>query len=78
MAHAAAGRARQSSPGRWNVGQREQRNQHHHGHDHNRNDPDGGGFTVVDGRIVEIDVLVDPERRRRLDASVIANDADDR
>ena len=30
------------------------------------------GFTVVDGRIVEIDTLADPERLRRLDLTVLA------
>lgn len=30
------------------------------------------GFTVAAGKIVEIDILVDPERLRRLDVSVIA------
>jgi hypothetical protein len=30
------------------------------------------GFTIVDGRIVEIDAIADPERVRRLAASVLA------
>jgi RNA polymerase sigma-70 factor, ECF subfamily len=29
------------------------------------------GFTVVRGKIVEIDVLADPERLRRLDLAVL-------
>ena len=29
------------------------------------------GFTVRDGRILEIDVLADPERLRRLDFSLL-------
>jgi hypothetical protein len=29
------------------------------------------GFTVADGKIVEIDILLDPARLRRLDVSVI-------
>jgi RNA polymerase sigma-70 factor (ECF subfamily) len=30
-----------------------------------------GGFTVRDGRIVEIDILADPERLRRLDLTIL-------
>ena len=30
-----------------------------------------GGFTVRDGRIVEIDFLADPERLRELDLTVV-------
>jgi RNA polymerase sigma-70 factor (ECF subfamily) len=33
------------------------------------------GFTVADGKIVEIDILLDPVRLRRIDLSVIADDA---
>jgi RNA polymerase sigma-70 factor (ECF subfamily) len=29
------------------------------------------GFTVADGKIVEIDILADPERIRHLDLSVL-------
>jgi RNA polymerase sigma-70 factor (ECF subfamily) len=29
------------------------------------------GFTVAGGRIVEIDILADPERLRRLDLSAV-------
>src|ERR671934_763322 len=32
------------------------------------------GFTVVDGRIVEIDAIADPERVRRIAAAVLGND----
>jgi len=31
------------------------------------------GFTVADGRIVEIDLLADPERLRRIDLSVVGD-----
>jgi len=31
------------------------------------------GFTVAAGRIVEIDILVDPERLARLDLTVLDN-----
>jgi Sigma-70 region 2 len=37
------------------------------GRGHQRPDPVGQGFTVARGRIVEIDILTDPERLRRLD-----------
>ena len=30
-----------------------------------------GGFTIRDGKIVEIDILVEPERIRRLDLSFL-------
>jgi hypothetical protein len=30
-----------------------------------------GGFTVSDGRIVEIDFLADPERLRRVDLTML-------
>jgi hypothetical protein len=29
------------------------------------------GFTIADGRIVEIDALTDPERLRRLDLTIL-------
>jgi hypothetical protein len=29
------------------------------------------GFTVADGKVVEIDLLADPERLRRLDMTVL-------
>jgi hypothetical protein len=31
------------------------------------------GFTIVDGKIVEIDAIADPERRRQLDLAVVNN-----
>jgi hypothetical protein len=31
------------------------------------------GFTVTDGRIVEIDAIADPERVRRIAASVLGD-----
>jgi RNA polymerase sigma-70 factor (ECF subfamily) len=32
------------------------------------------GFTVVDGKIVEIDAIADPERVRRIAAAVLADE----
>jgi RNA polymerase sigma-70 factor (ECF subfamily) len=29
------------------------------------------GFTIADGKVVEIDILADPDRLRRLDLSAI-------
>jgi RNA polymerase sigma-70 factor (ECF subfamily) len=33
------------------------------------------GFTIVDGRVVEMDILADPERLSRLDLSAVAGSA---
>jgi hypothetical protein len=31
------------------------------------------GFTIADGRIVEIELLADPERLRQLDLAILAD-----